>query len=138
MASSTQWQRPPKRNLPSSSVGLNVGLRKTTKVGTDSSQNGTDNRIANHLWRLAHSTRFRGVGNMNRTPPWGLNFDSPPAQPREHRLFRRIPRYGRQIPAVSKVLLQFARSQITGFSQDFLVLLLQLLPKEFHFSGTRR
>src|SRR6266446_10527406 len=69
-------------------------------------------------------------------PPWGLNFDSPPAQSRKRRLFWRISRYRRQISPVSEVLLQFTHGQITSFSQDFLVLLSQLFPKEFHCSGT--
>src|SRR6266849_8040119 len=69
-------------------------------------------------------------------PPWGLNFDSPPAQSRKRRLFWRISRYRRQISPVSEVLLQFTHGQITSFSQDFLVLLAQLFPKESHCSGT--
>src|SRR6266851_8155796 len=69
-------------------------------------------------------------------PPWGLSFDSPPAESRKRRLFWRISCYRRQISPVSEVLLQFTHGQITSFSQDFLVLLSQLFPKEFHCSGT--
>jgi hypothetical protein len=72
---------------------------------------------------------------MNRKAAWGLNFDSPPAQSRKRRLFWRISHYRRQISPVSEVLLQFTHGQITSFSQDFLVLLPQLFPKEFHFSA---
>src|SRR6185369_216593 len=40
MASSTHWQRPPKRYPSTSSVGFRVSERKTTKVGTSNFQNG--------------------------------------------------------------------------------------------------
>jgi len=73
---------------------------------------------------------------MNRKAALGLNFDSPPAQSRKRRLFWRVSRYRRQTSPVSEVLLQFTHGQITSFSQDFLVLLSQLFPKEFHCSGT--
>lgn len=66
----------------------------------------------------------------------GLNFDLPPAQSAKRRLFWRISGYRRQISSVSEVLLQFTGGQITGFSQDLLVLLFQLFPKELHFPGT--
>ena len=86
---------------------------------------------------LANSLRlFERWGQRNRKVPWGLNFDSPPAQSRKGRLFWRISRYRRQISPVSEVLLQFTHGQITSFSQDFLVLRFQLFPKEFHGSGT--
>jgi hypothetical protein len=64
-----------------------------------------------------------------------IDFDSPPAQPRKRGLFWRISCYQLQISPVSEVLLQFTHGQITSFSQDFLVLLSQLFPKEFHFSA---
>src|SRR5206468_2431673 len=61
-----------------------------------------------------------------------------PAKSRKRRLFWRIFRYRRQISPVSEVLLQFTRGQMTSFSQDFLVLLFQLFPEEFHFLDMQR
>src|SRR5437763_1560002 len=78
------------------------------------------------------AVKSKGWEPWTERPPWGLNFDSPPAQSRKHRLFGRISRY-QQIAPIREILLQLARGQITGFSQDFLILLVQLFPKEFHF-----
>jgi len=66
----------------------------------------------------------------------GLTFDSPPTHSRKRRLLWRISVCRRRIFPVSKILFQFTTGEITSFSQDFLVLLLQLFPEELHFYGT--
>jgi len=66
----------------------------------------------------------------------GLTFDSPPTHSRKRRLLWRISVCRRRIFPVSKILFQFTTGEITSFSQDFLVMLLQLFPEELHFYGT--